>query len=108
MLYLKLKQLQFERDMWKRLLGFMMDENINMKNRIATVLKEPFDNNLLEDFESFQNRFIRLDDLIGLLRNDLVQLEQLLIIEIFENNNIAVKVDYKIKNLRHNIIITEK
>ena len=50
---LKLKQLQNESDSWKKLLGFMMDENIRLKNRLSELLKDKFDKNLLEEVESF-------------------------------------------------------
>ncbi|MEJ0105930.1 MAG: hypothetical protein WDO19_26745 [Bacteroidota bacterium] len=50
---LKLKQLQSERDTWRRLLVFMKDENVHLKNRLAEVLKNSIENNLLEDIENF-------------------------------------------------------
>ena len=52
---LKLKQLKYESDTWKRLLDFMMDENIQLKNRLSEVLKDQFDKNLLDDVERFQS-----------------------------------------------------
>ena len=74
---LKLKQLQFESDTWKRLLVFMMDENIHLKNRLSEVLKDQFDKNLLVEVEGFQNNFIKEDELIGLMRNDVAELDKL-------------------------------
>jgi regulator of replication initiation timing len=52
----KLKQLQYEIDSWKRLLGFMMEENIHLKIRLSEMLKNKFDNNLLEEVEIFYNK----------------------------------------------------
>jgi regulator of replication initiation timing len=105
---LKLKQLQYESDSWKRLLGFIMDENIHLKNRLSEVLKDKFDNNLLEEVEGFQSSFIKEDELIGLLRNDVAELDKLLVREIFEDGKIANEIDKKLNRLRNNITIAEK
>lgn len=83
---LKLKQLQYERDTLKRLLDFMIDENVHMKNRLSEVLQDKFDKNLLKGIEFFQSTFLKEDELIGLLRNDFAELNKLLVIEIFEND----------------------
>jgi regulator of replication initiation timing len=105
---LKLKQLQYESDSWKRLLGFIVDENIHLKNRLSEVLKDKFDNNLLEEVEGFQSSFIKEDELIGLLRNDVAELDKLLVREIFEDGKIANEIDKKLNRLRNNITIAEK
>ena len=99
----KLKQLQYESDTWKRLLDFMMDENIHLKNRLSEILKDQFDKNLLEEVERFQSSFIKEDQLISILRNDIAELDKLLILEIFEDEFLRRKVDFKLKNLRINI-----
>ncbi len=105
---IKLKQLQFENNTWKRLLCFMMDENIHMKNRIAEILKTAVEKNMLEEIENFQNSFIRQDDLIGLLRNDTFELDRLLVREKFEDGKIKKMIDEQLKELRNNINIAEK
>lgn len=105
---LKLKQLQYESDTWKRLLGFMMDENIHLKNRLSEVLKDKFNKNLLVEIEGFQNNFIKEDELIGLLRNDVAGLDKLLEREIFEDGKIVNEIDRRLKNLRNNIVYAEK
>src|SRR6186713_2880372 len=78
---LRTKQLQYENNSWKRLVGFMMDENIHMKNRLSEVLKDKFNRNLLEEVEVFQNRFVKGDELIGLLRDDAAEVDRLLLRE---------------------------
>lgn len=105
---LKLKQLQYEADTWKRLLGFLMDENIHLKNRLSQVLKDRFDKNLLEEVEGFQSNFIKEDEMIGLLRNDVAEFDKLLEREVFEDGTIIKKVDSKLKKLRHNIKNAER
>ena len=100
---LKLKQLQYESDTWKRLLGFMIDENIHLKKRLVEILRSISNENLLEEMENFHSRFIKEDDLIGLLRNDVAELDKLLVREIFEDGNIFDEVIRKLNKLRNNI-----
>lgn len=106
---LKLKQLQYECATWKRSLGFMMEENIRLKNRIAEILKDNFDAGLLENIEMFQNNFINEDTRMSLLRDDVADLEKLLTNQFFENEaKIKEAVDSKLKKVRNNIIEAEK
>jgi len=105
---LKIKQLQYESNTWKRLLGFMMDENVHLKNRVSEVLKNGFDKGLLEEMESFHSRFIKEDDLIGLLRNEVAELDKLLVREIFEDGQLVKEIDTKLKKLHKNIITAER
>ena len=108
MLDLRLKQLQYESDTWKRLLSFIMDENIQLKNRLSEVLKNKFDKNLLVEVEVFQTNFIKEDTLVALLRNDVAELDKLLVREICEDGKIINKIDIRLKNLRNNIMNAEK
>ncbi len=105
---MKIKQLQYESNTWKRLLGFMMDENVHLKNRVSEVLKNGFDKGLLEEMESFHSRFIKEDDLIGLLRNEVAELDKLLVREIFEDGQLVKEIDTKLKKLHKNIITAER
>ncbi|HJS53526.1 MAG TPA: hypothetical protein VJ765_03250 [Chitinophagaceae bacterium] len=105
----KIKQLKYECDTWKRQLCFMLEENVWLKTRLSEILKDRIDNNLLDQIEHFQSRFIREDDVIGLLRNEIANLNKLLVArEMFEDGIIMKKVNRKIKNLRHNITATER
>jgi regulator of replication initiation timing len=105
---LKLKQLQYEAETWKRMLGFMTDENIRLKNRLSEILKDTFDKNLLDEVDGYQSRFVKEDAMIGLLRNEVAELDRLLTREVFEDGSIIKKVDRKLKNLRNNIKNAEK
>ena len=102
-----LKQLQNESDSWKKLLGFMMDENISLKNRLSEVLKDKFDKNLLAEAEGFQSRFIKEDQLVSLLRNDIVELDKLLSKDIVEEKKIINETGRRLKNLRNNVTNAE-
>ncbi len=105
---LKLKQLRYESDTWKRMLVFMMDENIHLKNRLSEILKDKFDNSALDEVEVFQNEFIKEDEIISYLRNELVEFDKLLVREIFEDGKISKQIALKLKNLRHNVKNAEK
>jgi len=98
-----LRQFEYESDTWKRLLGFMIDENIHLKKRLVEILRSISNENLLEEMENFHSRFIKEDDLIGLLRNDVAELDKLLVREIFEDGNIFDEVIRKLNKLRNNI-----
>ncbi|WP_026898809.1 hypothetical protein [Daejeonella oryzae] len=103
----KIKQIKYESETWKRLLSFMMDENTHLKNRLAEILKDDFDTNLLEEVERFQSSFIKEDLLIGLLRNDIAEIDALLK-ERYEDEIILNMIDFKLKSLRNNIVNAEK
>lgn len=104
----KLKQLQYEIDTWKRLLGFMIEENIHLKIRLSEVLKNKFDNNLLEEVEDFYNKIIKEDDLFLLLRNEINELDKLFDNIIFKEEDVLIKANRKFKRFRNNINATEK
>ena len=105
---LKLRQLQYESETWKRLLGFTMDENVHLKNRLSEILRENFDKNLLEDVEVFQTRFLKADEMIMLLRNDIGEFDNLLNREVFEDGAIMKQVSKELKRIRKNIKNTEE
>ena len=102
---LKLKQLQHESATWKRSLGYIIEENIHLKNRISAILKDKFDKNLLDRIESFQNSFLKEDERISLLRNDIVEFDKLL--ELAEAGNPQKEITGKLKKIRNNMVSTE-
>lgn len=97
------KQLQCNCDEWKRLLGFLQDENIRLKNSLSEILKSSRDNSLLEEAENFQNNFIKEDQLIRILRHDLAEFDNLLIRDAFEDRKIVKNLRSKSRDLRKNI-----
>jgi hypothetical protein len=105
---MKLKQLQYENETWKRLLGFMTDENVHMKNRVSEVLVNSTDKSLLEQLEGFLNRFIKEDERIGLLRNQAAELDKLLVKEVFEDGRTMKEAVAKLEKIRGNIKTAEK
>ena len=105
---LKLKQFWLETDTWKRLIAFIIDENIQLKNRIAEVLKDGVDAPLLEEVEKFHNKSLEGDLFIGLLRNDVADLEKLLAKDILSDEKLLRQVETRISKLRNNMVIAEK
>lgn len=105
---LKLKQLQYETNTWKRLLCFMQEENVYLKNRLSEVLKDRFNYNLLEDVESFQSGFIKEDELICFLRNEIAEIDEELEKEIFEDGKLNKGMGKRIIQLRNNLFNAEK
>lgn len=105
---LKLKQLQYESDALKRILGFIKEENVYLKNRLSAILKDRFDGNLLETLDSFQNRFVKTDELIVLLRNDVSELDSLLVREAGGNSEIINNIGRKFVKMRTNVNIAER
>lgn len=104
---MKLKQLQYEIDTWKRLLDFINEENILFKIRISDLLKDSFDRILLEEVDGFQNRFIRQDEITCQLRNDIAELNKLPEGQIIRNGKIFKAVDNKMRYLRRNMKMAE-
>ncbi|GAB2806611.1 hypothetical protein [Ferruginibacter profundus] len=73
-----LYQFRCEINSFKRSLNFLMEENIFFKDRLSQILKSNVNKKMLEKLEVFQSRFITEDELIGLLRNDVADVETLL------------------------------
>lgn len=103
----KREQLQYESNTWKRLLAFMMEENVHLKNRLSDVLKDNFDKELLAEMELFQTRFVKEDESISLLRHDIATLDKLIVKEIFADSILLAKANKKMKEIRANMIISE-
>ena len=102
----KIHQWQIETKTWKRVLDFSREENIHSKNRLSDILKNGFDRRLLGDLEDFQNEFIKHDEIMGLLRNEIAELDNIL----YESSADAVNpmvVEKKLDNLRHNLADAE-
>jgi len=96
-------QLQYESDYWKRLMLFMLGENIHLKNRLAEILKDGFEQVLLEEVETFHSRVIGVDDSVRLLRYEVAELDKLLIRERFEGRSTLREITRRVKEIRDNV-----
>jgi len=108
MSYLKKKQLQYEINNLKRLLDFIIDENIHFKNRISEILSDRFDTYLLEEVDNFQSRLLKEDHLIVLLRNEITEVDLLLAKETTRDAEQMKKLEVRLKRLIKNMHIAEK
>jgi hypothetical protein len=100
---LKLKQVQYEVTAWKRALVFMMEENIHLKSRLSEILKNKLHKQFLTEIEAYQNNFVQLDDLIGLLRNDIAGFEKLLAGASLNEEGNMDELEAKLFTIRNNI-----
>lgn len=108
MLALKLKQFEYELDTWISSLEYIVDGNIRLKNRLSDILKDKFDKYLLEEVDDFQNRFINIDELVSLIRNDIAELNKLFERNLFEKGKLKPEIDRKVKLIRSNLNTVEK
>ena len=104
---LKLKQLRHEINTWKRMLGFMQEENVHLKNRLSDVLKDRFNKNMLAGVEFFQTNFIKEDEVIGLLKSEVAEVENILKWDLVTDENIF-PASKRMETVRNNIDAAEK
>lgn len=107
MIDLKLKQIQHEVETWKRLLLFMQDENIHLKNRLSEVLKDRFDKKMLEMVEVFQSKFIMQDDLMNSLKKAVTAVEETFYPKKISSANVTHPSEKSIAAIRNNLEIAE-
>ena len=105
---LKLQQMQHEINTWKRMLGFMQEENVHLKNRLSAVLKDRFNKDLLDTVEFYQTKFIEEDELIILLKIKVSELENSLLNTITLNDKNDAHLSKKIEKLRKGIDEAER
>jgi hypothetical protein len=97
------RHFQTEIEIWKQSLNFRMEENVLLKNKLADILKNHFDQNSLEEIEEFQTKFIREDELINSLRRDVNNLDNLLYTKMFEDGKMEKLFDTKMEKLSKDI-----
>jgi len=104
---LMLPQLTYEIETCKRLLNFITDENVHLKNRLSAVLKDNFEKNMLEEMENYLSKFVAQDELMNLLKYDLSKIEKRLWGKIHEDSEIAKDVYTGLRLLQSNILKAE-
>lgn len=97
-----LNQFQHENETWKRVLEFLKDENIILKNQLSGILPNiaEADDGLMEKIEYFQNHFVKEDEIIRLLRIELSEQGKLLVREMYEDGDVLKEVKHTQKKLR--------
>lgn len=108
MIDLKLKQIKHEVETWRRMLLYMQEENIHLKNRLSEVLKDRFDKKMLEEVEVFQSKFIMQDDLITSLKKEVAAIEE----SMYSKKNSSIIITHpsekNIAAIRDNLEVAEK
>jgi hypothetical protein len=74
----KLGELITAHESWKKGLKALEDENIYFKTELAHILKTNPNKEQLEVLEYFQNRFLKADEQISLLRHEIREQQYLL------------------------------
>lgn len=99
----ELKQFQSEIETWKKLLSSRMEENVFLKNQLADILKNNYDQNLLEEIEEFQTGLINQDELIVSFRRDVNESCNLLVSNTQEGKKADKSFNRKMEILRKDI-----
>ncbi len=105
-----LHQFRHENEAWGRVIRFLTDEYIFLKNRLSEILQKMDENDkiLLERIEYFQNHFLKEDEIIGYLRMEIRDLNKLLALDSVENSEPFKEVKKKQKKLRIELEKTEQ
>lgn len=103
---LKIRQFKYENESSRRMLEFLMQENVMLKTRLAELLAEIFTTeDFLEIAEFYQASFIRKDEIINLMRRDIARLDEMLRQLIHKKNDLnsitqaREKLNRDLKNL---------
>ena len=101
---LKLKQVSREAEGWKKILGFLQQENILQKNKLAQMLGNHHEKNgdLLEIAEQYQHQFLQQDQAFRLMWHDIAEFEKL-VEEKKSDNGDSKKISHGQKKLSEEI-----
>ncbi|WP_145717679.1 hypothetical protein [Chitinophaga japonensis] len=97
-----------ESEAWRRQLALLEDENIHFKTRLAGILRHDFRKDQLEQLEYFQNRFLKMDEQLSLLRHEVGEQLYLLSQAGMHQNGQFKKVQDLQKRLEVKIIIVHE
>jgi hypothetical protein len=73
-----LKKLLIQNEDWKLVLKEMEERNIYFKTKLAGILASSLRREELDTLEAFQNRFLKQDEQIGLLRHEVNEVRTLI------------------------------
>jgi hypothetical protein len=76
----KIKQLQHESETWKRDLGFTVEENVALKNRLAEIISAAqVTPEFLQRLEAYQNDFLAKDEALRFIFTEIREWDKLLV-----------------------------
>ena len=101
---IKISQFQKESEAWKRSLAFLLQENAYLKLRLGELVNNNTENGeFLEAIEHYQNRFLRKDEILRLIQQDLSQLDQMLLRDLDQDEAALKDVQFRQKKYRKEI-----
>ncbi|MDE3253299.1 MAG: hypothetical protein KGO92_10865 [Bacteroidota bacterium] len=105
-----LTQYRHENATWKRILGYLIEENIILKTRLSEILQNSTigDNGFLDKIEYFQNQFLKEDEIFGYLKLDILEQEQLLDPDYPEESDTLALIKRNQKKLTKELETAEK
>lgn len=98
-----LEQFIYESEEWARLLVFLKQENVFYKSRLAEVVNNTEDEDVLLAAEKFQEDFLSQDRVIDFLSSELGKQTKLLVKDIYVDGEIFRNVVQNQKKLRSDI-----
>jgi hypothetical protein len=102
----RIRHFQKEAESWKRLLEYIQQENSYLKNQLADLVNRDIDEEMLGEAEEFQNRFIKKDEMITLMRRDIRDYDDWLL--SLSSQCDSDKYYHKQKRLRNEIELLEQ
>lgn len=69
----ELEELKTQTEYWKKKLSQIENENIRFKNRLMKILQTEIPRSKLDALDYFHSRFIQLDELITLLKHEVIE-----------------------------------
>jgi hypothetical protein len=95
-----IRQFIYEAESWKRLLAFLRQENVSFKTRLAEIVNDSTDNDLVAAAERFQDEFLSQDRMLLFLSEELAKQNKLLERELYEDGELFKEVNKNQKKLR--------
>lgn len=95
-------------EQYKAVVEKMQEENIKLKNRMCEVLSNPVTPSLLGEFENFQNKFIREDEVLKLLRYNILELDNLVQAAVSREGTLNGPVSEKIGIIQSNTQVARR
>lgn len=86
----------------KALVDKLQEENILLKSRMCEVLSNSISPSLLGSFEEFQNKFIREDEMLKMIRYNILELDNMLNATSNHGDKMNGAVTRKMKQIEDN------
>jgi hypothetical protein len=96
------RHFEFEIESWKRMLGFLSDENINSKLHLSDIVKDMGDGDgkVMERVEYFHNTLLKEDEVIDFLYKEVIDHNRLMLHVDSEFHDSGTELKEKQKKMR--------